>query len=202
PRTCPSLSQQNQDLGLQLGTLSHSEAELLESNQRLRDTLERAREDLRSTCSQAERTQHEAKRLVEERCVEGLEVKGKLQERDAELQEKYGLAKEKLQRAALAQKKRENMTKKRYQDTIQRLAKMAELELQTSSAKKRSSVGGWRSWPVLSSSRWRNWGLPWTAGALACTTLFLNSDLSTLTPPESERDLHCRIYYSLKVMFW
>lgn len=44
-------------------------------------------------------------RLVEERCVEWLEEKHKLQERDAELQEKYGLAKEKLQRAALAQKK-------------------------------------------------------------------------------------------------
>uniref|UniRef100_A0A674AT86 Centrosomal protein 83 n=1 Tax=Salmo trutta TaxID=8032 RepID=A0A674AT86_SALTR len=129
------LRRQNQELGLQLGTLSHSEAELLESNQRLRDTLERAREDLRSARSQAERTQHEAERLVEERCVEWLEEKHKLQERDAELQEKYGLAKEKLQRAALAQKKRKNMTEnkeKRYQDKIQLLeANMAELELQT-----------------------------------------------------------------------
>ncbi|XP_045555771.1 centrosomal protein of 83 kDa isoform X1 [Salmo salar] len=137
------LRRQNQELGLQLGTLSHSEAELLESNQRLRDTLERAREDLRSARSQAERTQHEAERLVEERCVEWLEEKHKLQERDAELQEKYGLAKEKLQRAALAQKKRKNMTEnkeKRYQDKIQLLeANMAELELQTSSAKKRPS---------------------------------------------------------------
>lgn len=44
-------------------------------------------------------------RLVEERRVEWLGEKHKLQERDAELQEKYGLAKEKLQRAALAQKK-------------------------------------------------------------------------------------------------
>uniref|UniRef100_A0A8C8D787 Centrosomal protein 83 n=1 Tax=Oncorhynchus tshawytscha TaxID=74940 RepID=A0A8C8D787_ONCTS len=97
------LRRQNQELGLQLGTLSHSEAELLESNQCLRETLERAREDLRSARSQAERTQHEAERLVEERCVEGFEEKHKLQERDAELQEKYGLAK--LQRAALTQEK-------------------------------------------------------------------------------------------------
>ncbi|KAM9407160.1 centrosomal protein of 83 kDa isoform 1-T1 [Salvelinus alpinus] len=137
------LRRQNQELGLQLGTLSHSEAELLESNQRLRDTLERAREDLRSARSQAEKTQHEAERLVEERRVEWLEEKHKLQERDAELQEKYSQAKEKLQRAALAQKKRKNMTEnkeKRYQDRIQLLeAKMAELELQTSSAKKRPS---------------------------------------------------------------
>lgn len=44
-------------------------------------------------------------RLVEERRVEWLGEKHKLQERDAELQEKYGQAKEKLQRAALAQKK-------------------------------------------------------------------------------------------------
>ena len=44
-------------------------------------------------------------RLVEERRVEWLEEKHKLQEQDAELQDKYNQAKERLQRAALAQKK-------------------------------------------------------------------------------------------------
>ncbi|XP_034145852.1 centrosomal protein of 83 kDa isoform X2 [Esox lucius] len=134
---------QNHELGVQLGTLSHSEADLLETNHRLRDTLERTREDLRSARSQAERTQHEAERLVEERRVEWLEEKHKLQEREAELQEKYCQAKEKLQRAALAQKKRKTMTEnkeKRFQDKIQLLeAKVAELELQASTAKKRPS---------------------------------------------------------------
>lgn len=44
-------------------------------------------------------------RLVEDHQVEWLEEKHRLQERDTELQQKYSQAKEKLQRAALAQKK-------------------------------------------------------------------------------------------------
>lgn len=44
-------------------------------------------------------------RLVEERQVEWLEEKHKLQDREAELREKYSQAKERLQRAAFAQKK-------------------------------------------------------------------------------------------------
>lgn len=44
-------------------------------------------------------------RLVEDRQVQWLEEKHKLQEREAELQQKYSQAKEKLQRAAVAQKK-------------------------------------------------------------------------------------------------
>lgn len=44
-------------------------------------------------------------RLVEERRVEWLEEKHKLQEKEAELREKYSQAKERLQRAAFAQKK-------------------------------------------------------------------------------------------------
>lgn len=44
-------------------------------------------------------------RLVEERQVEWLEEKHKLQEKEAELREKYSQGKERLQRAAIAQKK-------------------------------------------------------------------------------------------------
>lgn len=44
-------------------------------------------------------------RLVDERRVEWLEEKHKLQDREAELREKYSQAKERLQRAAFAQKK-------------------------------------------------------------------------------------------------
>lgn len=43
--------------------------------------------------------------MVEERQVEWLEEKHKLQEREVELQQKYTQVKEKLQRAAVAQKK-------------------------------------------------------------------------------------------------
>ncbi|XP_037616412.1 centrosomal protein of 83 kDa isoform X1 [Sebastes umbrosus] len=137
------LQQQNQELGIQLGTLSHSESDLMETNQRLRETLDRVREDLRTARAQAERSQHEAERLVEDRRVEWLEEKHKLQERDAELQQKYSQVKEKLQRAAVAQKKRKTLTEnkeKRLQDKIQlREAKIEELELETAAAKKRSS---------------------------------------------------------------
>uniref|UniRef100_A0A8C1KXR1 Centrosomal protein of 83 kDa n=1 Tax=Cyprinus carpio TaxID=7962 RepID=A0A8C1KXR1_CYPCA len=97
--------QQNAELNLQIGTLSHSESELLDTNSRLRESLERVREELRSTRTQIERTQQEAERLVEERRVEWLEEKHKLQEGEAELREKYSQAKERLQRAAFAQKK-------------------------------------------------------------------------------------------------
>lgn len=44
-------------------------------------------------------------RLEEDRRVEWLEEKHKLQEREAELQEKYSQAKQRMQKAALAQKK-------------------------------------------------------------------------------------------------
>ncbi|XP_077957689.1 centrosomal protein of 83 kDa isoform X2 [Gasterosteus aculeatus] len=92
------LQQQNQELGVQLGTLSHSERDLMETNQRLKETLDRIREDLRTARTQAERSQHKAERLVEDHRVEWLEEKHKLLE-------KYSQVKERLQRAAVAQKK-------------------------------------------------------------------------------------------------
>ncbi|KAM9328529.1 centrosomal protein of 83 kDa isoform 2-T2 [Pholidichthys leucotaenia] len=137
------LQQRNQELGVQLGTLSHSESDLMEKNQRLRETLDRVREDLRMARAQAERSQQEAERMVEDRRVEWLEEKHKLQEREAELQLKYSQVKEKLLRAAAAQKKRKTITEnkeKRYRDKMQLLeAKIEQLELETAAAKKRSS---------------------------------------------------------------
>ncbi|KAF7658345.1 hypothetical protein LDENG_00013930 [Lucifuga dentata] len=137
------LKQQNQELGVQLGTLSHLESDLKVTNERLTETLDGVREDLRSARAQAEKSQHEAERLLEDHRVEWLEEKHKLQEKDAELQHKYSQAKEKIQRAALAQKKRKMMTEnkeKRLQDKIQLLeAKIVELELEAAAAKKRTS---------------------------------------------------------------
>ncbi|KAM3587708.1 uncharacterized protein V6R79_012429 [Siganus canaliculatus] len=138
------LQQQNQELGVQLGTLSHSESSLMETNQRLRETLDRVREELRAARGQAETSQHEAERVVEERRVEWLEEKHKLQDREAELQQKYSQVKEKLQRAAAAQKKRKTLTEnkeKRLHDKIQLLeAKIEELELEAAAARKRPSL--------------------------------------------------------------
>uniref|UniRef100_A0AAY4EQ25 Centrosomal protein of 83 kDa n=1 Tax=Denticeps clupeoides TaxID=299321 RepID=A0AAY4EQ25_9TELE len=135
--------QRNQEINVQLHTLSQAESELVETNQKLRDSLERIREELRNARTQIEKTQHEAERLVEERRVEWLEDKHKFQERNAELQEKYTQAKERMQRAALAQKKRKTMTEakeKKFQDRIQLLeAKIEELELEAKTAKKRPS---------------------------------------------------------------
>ncbi|NP_001340860.1 centrosomal protein of 83 kDa [Danio rerio] len=137
------LRQQIAELNLQVGTLSHSESELLDTNNRLRESLERVREDLRSARTQMERTQQEAERLVEERRVEWLEEKHKLQDIEAELREKYSQAKERLQRAAFAQKKRKTMTElkeNKLKDKIQLLeAKIAELEIEASAEKKKSS---------------------------------------------------------------
>ncbi|XP_047192512.1 centrosomal protein of 83 kDa isoform X8 [Scophthalmus maximus] len=134
--------QQNQHIGVQLGTLSHSESDLMETNQRLRETLDRVREELRMTRGQAERSQHDAERMLEVRQVEWLEEKRKLQEQEAELQQKHTQDKEKLQRAAVAQKKRKTLTEnreKKLQDKIQLLqAKIEELELEAAAAKKRS----------------------------------------------------------------
>ncbi|CAN9508148.1 unnamed protein product [Ophioblennius macclurei] len=137
------LQQKNRELGLQLGTLSHSESDLMEANQRLRETLDRAREELRTARAQAEKSQHEAERLLEERRVDWLEEKHKLQDSESELQEKYSQMKAKLQRAAVAQKKRKTQSEskeKRQQDKILLLeAKIEELELEAVAARKRSS---------------------------------------------------------------
>ncbi|XP_041636517.1 centrosomal protein of 83 kDa [Cheilinus undulatus] len=137
------LQRQNQELGLQLGTISHSESDLKATNQRLKETLEEVREELRTARGQAEKSQYEAERMVEDRRVEWLEEKHKLQEREAELQQKYSQAKEKLQRAAGAQKKRKTQTEnreKRLKDKIQLLeAKIEEVELEAAAAKKRSN---------------------------------------------------------------
>uniref|UniRef100_A0A8C9SZJ3 Centrosomal protein 83 n=1 Tax=Scleropages formosus TaxID=113540 RepID=A0A8C9SZJ3_SCLFO len=134
------LRQLNQDLNAQLGALSHSESELLDANQRLREALERLREELKAARNQAERAQQEAEKTLEDRRIEWLQEKHKLQEREAELQDKNHQARERLQRAALAQKKRKTMSEqkeKKLQDKIQLLeAKIAQLEIETSTAKK------------------------------------------------------------------
>ncbi|XP_075907931.1 centrosomal protein of 83 kDa [Nelusetta ayraudi] len=137
------LQQQNKEQAVQLGKLSHSEGDLMETNKRLRETVDRVREELRSSQAQAEKGRQEAERLLEDQQVRWLEDKHELQEREAQLQHKYSQAKEKLQRAAAAQKKRKTKTEsteRRLRDKIQLLsAQMEELELKASAANKLSS---------------------------------------------------------------
>ncbi|XP_043569266.1 centrosomal protein of 83 kDa isoform X1 [Chiloscyllium plagiosum] len=128
------LRQQISEMQMQLNTLSQSENDLLNNNSKMREMLERLKEEIRNARSQAERTQHESEKLVEEKRVEWLEEKHKLQSRTAELEEKYCQAKDRLQRAALAQKKRKALNEskqKRLQEKVQLLeAKKEELEIE------------------------------------------------------------------------
>ena len=137
------LQQQNQALGVRLATLSRSESDSMEKNQRLREKMDRLREELKTTRGQAEKSQHEAERMLEDRQVEWLEEKHKLQQRESELQHKHSRGKEKMQRAAAAQKKRKTLTEnkeKRLRDKIQLLqAQKEDLQLETAAAKKHSS---------------------------------------------------------------
>ncbi|RXM35864.1 Centrosomal protein of 83 kDa [Acipenser ruthenus] len=134
------LRQQNHDLQIQVTALSHSESNLHDANVKLREMLERMKEEIRNARSQAEKAQQEAEKVLEDRRIEWLEEKHKLQECSATLEEKYCQAKEKLQRAALAQKKRKTLNEnkqKRLRDTIQLLeAKKEELEIEKSTLNK------------------------------------------------------------------
>ncbi|XP_048466516.1 centrosomal protein of 83 kDa [Rhincodon typus] len=128
------LRQQNNEMQMQMNALSQSENDLLNNNSKMREMLERLKEEIRNARSQAERAQHEAEKLVEEKRVEWMEEKHKLQNRNTELEEKYCQAKDRLQRAALAQKKRKTLNEskqKRLQEKVQMLeAKKEELEIE------------------------------------------------------------------------
>uniref|UniRef100_A0A8C5BPB1 Centrosomal protein of 83 kDa n=1 Tax=Gadus morhua TaxID=8049 RepID=A0A8C5BPB1_GADMO len=142
-RPLPPVPQQNQELGVRMGTLVHTEGGLQASNQRLKDAQDILREELRAARAQAERSQHDAERVLEERQVQWLEEKHGLQAEQDLLQHKYGQAKERLHRAAGAQKKRKAQTEnkeKRLHNKIHQLeARIAELELESSTAKRRPS---------------------------------------------------------------
>ncbi|XP_078276165.1 centrosomal protein of 83 kDa [Rhinoraja longicauda] len=128
------LRQQISELQIQANTATQSENDLLENNKKLREMLDRLKEEVRNGRSQAERAQQEAEKVVEEKRIEWLEEKQKLQNRTTELEEKYCQAKERLQRAALAQKKRKTLNEskqKRLQEKVQLLeAKKEELEIE------------------------------------------------------------------------
>uniref|UniRef100_A0A4W3ILY6 Centrosomal protein 83 n=1 Tax=Callorhinchus milii TaxID=7868 RepID=A0A4W3ILY6_CALMI len=136
---CLKHSDQIYELQVQVNTLSQSEHDLLETNQKLREMLDILKEEARSVRSQAEKAQQEAERLIDDKRIEMLEEKHKLQQRIAELEEKYCQAKDRLQRAAMAQKKRKTLNEskqKRLQEKIQLLeAKKEQLEIEKCTVK-------------------------------------------------------------------
>ncbi|XP_050995801.1 centrosomal protein of 83 kDa [Acomys russatus] len=126
------LKQQISHLQIQVTSLSQSENDLLNSNQMLKDMVERLKQECRNSRSQAEKVQLEVEKTLEERQSQWLEEKHKLHERITDREEKYNQAKEKLQRAATAQKKRKSLHEnklKRLQEKVEVLeAKKEELE--------------------------------------------------------------------------
>lgn len=105
--------------------MSSTEDELRKTNKQLQETLERVREELKTTQVQAERTQQEAQRypccfIVTHSCSYRhhrmicfllrllQDSRNECMEENRKLQQKYSQAKEKMQRAAEAQKKVES----------------------------------------------------------------------------------------------
>ncbi|XP_015139570.1 centrosomal protein of 83 kDa isoform X1 [Gallus gallus] len=126
------LKQQIQDMQLQVASLSQSENDLLEYNQKLKETVERLRQECQNARTQAEKAQLETEKTLEYKRIEWLEEKHMLTQRITEKEEKYNEVKNKLCRAAVAQKKRKTLNdnkQRRMQEKLQLLeAKIEELE--------------------------------------------------------------------------
>ncbi|KAM5288493.1 centrosomal protein of 83 kDa isoform 1-T1 [Ctenodactylus gundi] len=126
------LKQQISGLQIRVSSLTQSENELLNSNQMLKEMVERLKQECRNLRSHADKMQLQVEKTLEDRQVQWLEEKHKLHERIMDREEKYNQAKEKLQRAAIAQKKRKSLHEnklKRLQEKVEVLeAKAEELE--------------------------------------------------------------------------
>ncbi|NXK56523.1 CEP83 protein, partial [Chauna torquata] len=104
-RESGDLKQQIHDMQLQVASLSQSENDLLDSNQKLKETIERLRQECQNARTQAEKAQLETEKTLEYKRIEWLEEKHILTQRVTEKEEKYNQVKNKLCRAAVAQKK-------------------------------------------------------------------------------------------------
>ncbi|CAN8211240.1 unnamed protein product [Coccothraustes coccothraustes] len=127
-----NLKQQINDIQLQLASLSQSEKDLLESNQKLKEIIERLKQECQHARAQAEKAQLETEKTSEYQRMEWLQEKHLLSQRITEYEEKYKQMKNKLCRAAVAQKKRKTLNdnkQRRMHEKIELLeAKMEELE--------------------------------------------------------------------------
>ncbi|NXR70574.1 CEP83 protein, partial [Rhadina sibilatrix] len=100
-----NLKQQVNDIQLQLASLSQSENDLLESNQKLKEIIERLKQECQHARAQAEKAQLETEKTSEYQRMEWLQEKHMLTQHITECEEKYKQMKNKLCRAAVAQKK-------------------------------------------------------------------------------------------------
>ncbi|NXO11378.1 CEP83 protein, partial [Oriolus oriolus] len=100
-----NLKQRIHDMQLQLASLSQSENDLLESNQKLKEIIERSKLECQHAKAQAEKAQLETEKTLEYRRMEWLQEKHMLNQHMAEYEDKYKQMKSKLCRAAVAQKK-------------------------------------------------------------------------------------------------
>ncbi|XP_064275810.1 centrosomal protein of 83 kDa isoform X2 [Passer domesticus] len=127
-----NLKQQINDIQLQLASLSQSEKDLLESNQKLKEIIERLKQECQHARAQAEKAQLETEKTSEYQRMEWLQEKHVLTQRITDYEEKYNQMKNKLCRAAVAQKKRKTLNdnkQRRMHEKIELLeAKMEELE--------------------------------------------------------------------------
>ncbi|XP_050179464.1 centrosomal protein of 83 kDa isoform X2 [Myiozetetes cayanensis] len=118
------------DMQLQLASLSQSEKDLLESNEKLKERIER----LKQECQLAEKAQLEREKTLECHRMEWLQEKRMLTQCITDYEEKYNQLRNKLCRAAVAQKKRKTLNdnkQRRMREKIELLeAKMEELEKQ------------------------------------------------------------------------
>ncbi|XP_033018295.1 centrosomal protein of 83 kDa isoform X3 [Lacerta agilis] len=127
-----------QDLQLQVASLSQSENNLLVSNQKLKEMMERLKHECQNARTQAERAQLDSEKNLEDKHVEWLEEKHKLIQRITEVEQKYNQMKEKLHRASVAQKKylpylqRKTLNDKKQKKLLEKIelleAKREELE--------------------------------------------------------------------------
>ncbi|KAM9029849.1 centrosomal protein of 83 kDa-like [Ara ararauna] len=126
------LKQQIHDMQLQIASLSQSEKNLLESNQKRQETIEILKQECQQARNQAEKAQLEAEKTWEYKRMEWLEEKHLLTQRMTEKEEKYNQMKNKLCRAAVAQKKRKTLNdnkQRRMREKLELLeAKIEELE--------------------------------------------------------------------------
>ncbi|XP_049648086.1 centrosomal protein of 83 kDa isoform X3 [Accipiter gentilis] len=131
-RESADLKQQVHDMQLQLASLSQSENDLVESNQKLKEIIERLKQECQHARTRAEKAQLETEKTLEYKRIEWLEEKHVLTQRITEKEEKYNQVKNRLCRAAVAQKKRKTLNdnkQRRMQEKLELLeAKIEELE--------------------------------------------------------------------------
>ncbi|XP_070611939.1 centrosomal protein of 83 kDa [Erythrolamprus reginae] len=127
-----NLKQQLHDLQLRVASFSQSEKDLLDSNQKLKEMLERLKHECRNARSQAERAQADSEKNLEDKQVKWLEEKHKLTQHVREIEDKYKATKEKMYRAAHAQKKRKTLNDNKQKKLLNKIelleAKREELE--------------------------------------------------------------------------